>query len=230
MAETYLQALERRNRFTWLLAVTGAIFINCILFVIMPMLLGRNSAVPRISEVVPEVTVVRLPAVKRQRQQKQERVEQVQKVPESTAFHMKTPPMVKPRLSPLPFQIDSDFMPAMDGLENLPIDTRFAQGLKLDGVFSMGDLDARPSLQVRIPPVYPLRARERRIEGWVRVRILVGIDGDVEKADIVEARPPGYFERSVLQAVRRWRFSPPTISGEPVKAWMVTKIRFRLEK
>ncbi len=80
-----------------------------------------------------------------------------------------------------------------------------------------------------MPPVYPLRARERRVEGWVRVKLLVDRNGHVEQADIVEAQPAGYFEKSVLDCVRRWKLTPPTVGGEAVKAWMVTKIRFRLE-
>jgi periplasmic protein TonB len=81
----------------------------------------------------------------------------------------------------------------------------------------------------RTSPVYPMRARRMGIEGWVKVKILISEQGEVEKVDVLEARPKDIFEKSVLQGVALWRFSPAIVDGVPVKAFATTIIRFNLD-
>ncbi|MBC8425187.1 TonB family protein [bacterium] len=95
-------------------------------------------------------------------------------------------------------------------------------------VFDAADLDQPPRVVARIPPVYPFRARQREIEGHVRVRFLVSPEGQASRVSILEAEPPGLFEESVLQIIPSWRFSPGVIDGQPVTAWMATTVRFEL--
>jgi len=106
-------------------------------------------------------------------------------------------------------------------------------GLDLDAlagefVFDAADLDQPPRVVARIPPVYPFRARQREIEGHVRVRFLVSQEGQASRVSILEAEPAGLFEESVLQIIPSWRFSPGVIDGQPVTAWMATTVRFEL--
>ncbi len=95
-------------------------------------------------------------------------------------------------------------------------------------VFDAADLDQPPRVVARIPPVYPFRARQREIEGHVRVRFLVSPEGQASRVSILEAVPEGLFEESVLQIIPSWRFSPGLIDGQPVTAWMATTVRFEL--
>ena len=90
-------------------------------------------------------------------------------------------------------------------------------------------VDEPPRVMEKIEPRYPLAARERAIEGKVRVRILVGRDGKVERVHVVEAEPAGVFERVTERAVRRWRFEPAAFRGEPVKVWVSQTVDFSLE-
>jgi protein TonB len=94
--------------------------------------------------------------------------------------------------------------------------------------FEMGELDRPPRAVVRREPQYPYRARQRRIEGQVRVRFLVGTDGTTSEIRVLEAEPEGVFEQAVLDAVAGWRFEPGVLAGRPVAAWMVTPIVFDL--
>jgi len=57
-------------------------------------------------------------------------------------------------------------------------------------------------------PLYPQRARSLGLEGWVMLSFSVDVDGNVVPGSIetVNAQPPGYFERSALNAVRRMNF------------------------
>ena len=98
-----------------------------------------------------------------------------------------------------------------------------------DLVFSAADLDQPPRPTVRTPPIYPYRARQRRIEGTVQVRFLVRRDGTVGDIIIESADPPGVFEDSVREAVARWRFEPGRLAGEAVAAWVVMPITFDMD-
>ncbi len=89
-------------------------------------------------------------------------------------------------------------------------------------------LDRPPAVLVRLQPEYPLAAREGLVEGYVRVRFLVTPDGRAERVTVVEARPPGVFERAVLDALPAWRFQPGLLAGRAVPAWMETTVRFEL--
>ncbi len=62
----------------------------------------------------------------------------------------------------------------------------------------------------RIPPVYPRRARRRNIEGEVIIHFLVTRSGDVDGKTlrITHAKPANVFNKSVLKAVSKWKFSP----------------------
>jgi protein TonB len=99
----------------------------------------------------------------------------------------------------------------------------------LGDLFAAGDLDAPLTVVSRIPPVYPLHAKHRGIEGWVRVRFVVREDGRVTDITIQESQPAGIFNENVLRCVAEWRFKPGTVEGTPVKAWAETTIRFQLE-
>ncbi|MBD3222490.1 TonB family protein [bacterium] len=94
--------------------------------------------------------------------------------------------------------------------------------------FDVSDLDRPPRSVVRRQPQYPYRARQRRIEGRVRVRFLVGVDGRTSRIEVVEAEPEGVFEQAVIDAVSGWRFEPGVLAGERVAAWVVTPIVFDL--
>jgi len=95
-------------------------------------------------------------------------------------------------------------------------------------VFEAYELDQPPQVVMRVPPVYPYKARERGTEGAVQIKMLVNTDGTVGEVLILEARPRDVFEEAVLKAVPQWKFRPGKIDGEPVTAWVVTTVRFEL--
>jgi len=95
-------------------------------------------------------------------------------------------------------------------------------------VFEAYELDQAPQSIVRVPPVYPYKAREQGIEGTVQVKLLVNADGTVGEFHILDARPKGLFEEAVAKCVPQWKFNPGTIEGEAVTAWVVTTIKFDL--
>ena len=90
------------------------------------------------------------------------------------------------------------------------------------------DSNVVPSL--RIPPAYPKRALRSGIEGIVTVEFTITIDGSVKDAEIIEAKPPNIFDKSVLRAISKWKFNPDMVDDKPVEKRARQDIKFTLKK
>jgi protein TonB len=64
--------------------------------------------------------------------------------------------------------------------------------------------DVKPVKKVK--PVYPREAEDQHIQGRVRVRLSVSLEGDVTDVEVLLAEPPGVFDEAVLTAVRQYKF------------------------
>lgn len=83
---------------------------------------------------------------------------------------------------------------------------------------------------VKVQPIYPRRAAERGIEGYVIVEFTVTELGTVINPEVVEAQPSGYFERAALQAAVKFKYKPKVVNGEAVPvAGVRNLITFKLE-
>lgn len=79
------------------------------------------------------------------------------------------------------------------------------------------------------PPAYPTAARRRAEQGIVTIRVLVGADGSVERADLAESSGYDLLDDAALRAVRaKWRFVPARRGGVTVESWVLVPIRFAL--
>ena len=66
-------------------------------------------------------------------------------------------------------------------------------------------------------PPYPLPARQAGFEGKVVLDILVGKEGVVKKADVVESSGRQDCDRAALSTIlEKWRFEPARVNGMPV--------------
>ena len=90
------------------------------------------------------------------------------------------------------------------------------------------DSNVVPSL--RIPPTYPKRALRSGIEGVVTVEFTITIDGSVKDAEIIEAKPPNIFDKSVLRAISKWKFNPDMVDGKPIEKRARQDVKFTLKK
>jgi protein TonB len=100
-----------------------------------------------------------------------------------------------------------------------------ANGL-LDGI-SVADAEVAPL--VRPPAVYPARAKMRNIEGTVTARLTIRPDGTVGNVEIINAEPPGVFDREAMRAMYRYRFSPKMVDGEAVSQTATQTLEFTLQ-
>ena len=51
---------------------------------------------------------------------------------------------------------------------------------------------------------------------YVLIEFTVTILGTVENPVVIEAEPPGYFERAALNAARKFKYKPKVVNGEPI--------------
>jgi protein TonB len=78
----------------------------------------------------------------------------------------------------------------------------------------------------RTEPDYPPGALRLGIEGSVVVEVGIDRSGSVSSAEVLQAEPAGYFEESVLRAVRRWRYR---VSGDAATSCERAQVRLRFE-
>ncbi len=78
-------------------------------------------------------------------------------------------------------------------------------------------------------PTYPESARQRSIEGVVRLEVEVLEDGGVGEIRIVESSGAAVLDRAAIAAVRKWVFEPARINGEAVRSVVSLRpFRFQL--
>ena len=204
--------------------ILAALAINLALFGLMPYLLTRNSAAPTRQQEIHQINVIRLKQadspVKRSPEKPPEPPPERQtvkpQIPKPAAAKLSLPFAVNPRLPGAPDSLTLPVVPA-------------AQVAGLADIFSTGDLDAPLTVLVRIPPVYPLSAKNRGTEGWVKVRFIVHEDGSVGSVSVLESQPKTIFDDAVIRSVSGWKFKAGTIGGAPVKTWAETVVRFKLD-
>jgi TonB family protein len=78
-------------------------------------------------------------------------------------------------------------------------------------------------------PDYPTRAAARGTQGWVDVQFTVAADGSTRDAVVTDSSPAGLFEKSVLDAIRDWRYEPRIVAGRPVDQRVELRVRFELK-
>ncbi|WP_161629947.1 energy transducer TonB [Desulfogranum mediterraneum] len=212
---------------TWLGASLATVSLNLVLFLLLPALMLPPGNAPSPLPLVERVQLVRLPPEEPPLHPKEEPPPPKPQPQAEQEPRQQAAPLEAPKLS-LPFTLNPR-MPAAPTDLQLPLvqAAPFHPGLA-DGV-GMEELDGPLTTLARIPPVYPLRALRRGIEGWVRVRFLVDQQGQVGSIQVVAAEPAGVFEQSVLRCVAKWQYRPGTVEGVAVSAWMETTVRFALE-
>ncbi len=133
----------------------------------------------------------------------------------------KPPPPDKPPPPPK-LEMESPDQPQQDlpdlQIPNLDLPSAGGTGPNMAGyaigVDSKGNRGLIPKVQV--PPMYPRQAAIEGIEGSVTFDLLVGKDGSVVEANVVEFTNR-LFVRPAQRAIFRWKFEPRLIEGEPVE-------------
>mgnify|MGYP001545153299 CR=1 FL=1 len=98
--------------------------------------------------------------------------------------------------------------------------------------FDLGDegfvaSSTNPKIVTWAKPEYPEMARRAQIEGTVIVKVLVGPDGNVKQAIVLQSVNP-LLNNAAIDAAYRCKFVPGKQRNIPVKAWMALPFNFRL--
>jgi len=76
-------------------------------------------------------------------------------------------------------------------------------------------------------PFYTFEAMQKKQQGNVIVEVLVGVDGAVLAGRINRSLP--LLDRSALDCVRKWAFTPMLVDGQPTPAVVMIDLRFTLK-
>ncbi|MCO5106492.1 MAG: TonB family protein [Burkholderiaceae bacterium] len=69
------------------------------------------------------------------------------------------------------------------------------------------------------PPPYPGMARRMGDQGEVRLDVHVGVDGRVTEVRLRQSSGSTLLDRTAIETVKKWRFKPATVDGQPVAEW-----------
>ncbi|HEY4679518.1 MAG TPA: energy transducer TonB [Candidatus Angelobacter sp.] len=94
--------------------------------------------------------------------------------------------------------------------QKLRVSSGVADGLKIH--------DAKPQ--------YPREALENRIQGDVLLQATIDTKGNITNLRIVQGHP--ILVLSAVDAVKKWKYRPYILKGEPVEVETTIKIQFRL--
>ena len=97
------------------------------------------------------------------------------------------------------------------GVTTSPPPPATTMGLATGPVLSDGPLVA----MVRVQPIYPIRAQERGLDGWVIVEFDVLADGSVANVQVIGSSS-SLFDDAAVKAAYRFRFRPRTVDGVPL--------------
>lgn len=123
---------------------------------------------------------------------------------------------------------ESDIVP-----EQIDIDANLALGAVRIGIntstkgFNSNDGEYLPIF--RAPPIYPRRAQERGLCGWVELMYTVTAAGGTKDA-VVTASSSKIFERAAVKAAGKYKYKPRQVGGKPVDVPNVPiRIKFEME-
>jgi protein TonB len=80
----------------------------------------------------------------------------------------------------------------------------------------------------KVPPKYPNKAREKRVQGTVVLRAVISKDGDITDLSVVSGDPS--LVKSATKAVKQWKYRPYLLAGQPVAVDTEIKVNFTLSE
>jgi periplasmic protein TonB len=77
-------------------------------------------------------------------------------------------------------------------------------------------------------PVYPVLAKQARVEGTVVIEAIIDASGNVVEAKVVSG--PALLMQAALAAVQQWKFEPTYLNEQPVPVDLVVRLEFHLNQ
>ncbi len=137
------------------------------------------------------------------------------------------PPETAPDISVTPQLADTDMAINVD-FRGSPVNANV--GMRISGAtgFQVQDADYMPL--VKVAPMYPRRAANQGITGWVLLRFTVTTTGAVKDVEVVESTN-SVFERAAINAALKFKYKPRVVDGIPVETTGVLHyLRFEFDE
>lgn len=80
-----------------------------------------------------------------------------------------------------------------------------------------------------VRPSYPPEAKQARVQGTVRMRAVIGKDGDVVGLTLLMS-PSAELARSAMDAVNQWKYTPTLLNGNPIEVQTEVDVNYTLTK
>jgi len=85
-----------------------------------------------------------------------------------------------------------------------------------------------PSPKISLEPHYPREAMEEGLEGSVEMTLLVGKDGQIKEARIVESSGSRILDNAAAEFASKLTFHPAQKEGKPVDIWISRTMNYKL--
>jgi|HubBroStandDraft_5_1064220.scaffolds.fasta_scaffold02310_7 TonB family protein len=119
---------------------------------------------------------------------------------------------------------DSSNAGALSGIVSSNVAAPAAPELQQEGAVKVGGNVKEPRLINRVMPEYPLVAKQAGIQGDVVVKTTIDDKGSVVNMQVVSG--PALLRGAALAALRRWKYEPSTLNGQPISIQMLVTIKF----
>jgi TonB family protein len=84
----------------------------------------------------------------------------------------------------------------------------------------------KAKLVQQVEPVYPPLAKNARIQGTVRLQVVISPEGSVDEMTVMSGHP--LLVQQAMEAVRLWRYEPTLLNGAPVSVVSTVDVLFSL--
>lgn len=103
-----------------------------------------------------------------------------------------------------------------------------AQGHKTMTLLRYTELPYAATVIKRVGPTYPQSALRDRLEGTVRLKVIIGADGSATSPEVVKSVRED-LDNAAKEAVTLWKFAPLIEGGKPISGPAIVSMEFRLD-
>src|SRR5437660_376397 len=86
---------------------------------------------------------------------------------------------------------------------------------------------AEANLQQKVNPVYPQMAKIVQVTGNVVLQVFIGKHGAIQNLRALNGHP--ILIQSAMDAVKKWKYKPFLLNGEPVEVETTVIVRFHMD-
>jgi len=77
-------------------------------------------------------------------------------------------------------------------------------------------------------PLYPVIARQTRVQGVVQIDAVLDTDGSVVEMKVVSGHP--LLIQAAMDTVRGWKYEPSYLNGQPIAVELIVNVTFVLQQ